>query len=58
MGDYLAVAVSGMGINYEDSDSKWISNHSGFTEREMEIPFIAVEKDNEMNHHYEQIMSK
>ncbi len=44
-----------MGINYEDSDSKWISK--GFTEREMEVPFIAVEKDNEMNH-YEQIMSK
>lgn len=44
MGDYLAVAVSGMGINYEDSDSKWKSNHSGFTEREMKVPFIAVEK--------------
>ena len=29
MGDYLAVAVSCMGINYEDSDSKWKSNHSG-----------------------------
>ncbi len=44
IGDYLAVAIADKGIVYDHNSARHQSNHAGMNEKEMLIPFIAIEK--------------
>lgn len=45
LGDFLAVAVSDLTFfNYYEDDT-FIGVHAGFDEREMQVPFIAIERE-------------
>lgn len=44
IGDYLAIAISDMGIVYSQQSIQFKSNHAGLTEQEMRIPLIAISK--------------
>lgn len=43
IGDYIAIAISDKGIVQSPWSSKFKSNHAGLTDKEMRIPFIAIE---------------
>ncbi len=43
IGDYVAIAISDKGIVQSPLSSQFKSNHAGLTDKEMSIPFIAIE---------------
>lgn len=43
VGDYMAIAIADKGIVNSNMSNKFKSNHAGMTEKEMVIPFIAIE---------------
>lgn len=45
LGDFLAVAVSDLTLFNDYEDDPFIGAHAGFDEREMTVPFIAIEKE-------------
>lgn len=44
LGDFLAVAISDLSILNMDENETYIGMHAGLDEREMTVPFIAIEK--------------
>lgn len=44
LGDFLAIAISDLSIFNIDENETYIGMHAGLDEREMAVPFIAVEK--------------
>lgn len=48
-GDYMAIAVSDVGIVQHHGSNRFLSHHAGMTEQEMSIPFIVFESGKEMN---------
>lgn len=46
-GDYMAIAVSDVGIVQHHGSNRFLSHHAGLTKQEMSIPFIAFESGKE-----------
>jgi predicted AlkP superfamily pyrophosphatase or phosphodiesterase len=44
VGDFMAIAISNMGIIYSNASKKLVSTHAGLTKNEMRVPFIAISK--------------
>lgn len=44
LGDYIAVAITDKAIRYSPNCKESVSDHSGMTESEMQIPLIAISK--------------
>lgn len=44
-GDFLAIAISDVGIVQHHGSNRFLSHHAGMTEEEMTIPFIVIESN-------------
>lgn len=42
-GDFLAIAISDVGIVQHHGSDRFVSHHAGMTKEEMDIPFIVIE---------------
>lgn len=44
-GDFLAIAISDVGIVQHHGSNRFLSHHAGMTEQEMKIPFIVIDSN-------------
>lgn len=45
IGDFFAVALGEINIDYKRGDFEMVGVHAGLTEEEMTVPFIAIETE-------------